>query len=608
MNAQSEDDDDVLLDLIEDDIEDPFHNRHSRWRLLIVDDDPDVHTATTYSLTGLEIHHRQLEFLHAYSATEAAKLLAEESDIAAVLLDVVMEEDDSGLKLVKVIRDELGLADLRIILRTGQPGYAPELDVVREYDINDYKTKADLTQTKLFTAVTVAVRSYDHIRTININRRGLDIIVHATSQLMALRGLQSFAVGIITQITGLLGLPLESIVCTRKLPASNGDEELVVVAAAGKYETLLNSPIDTISNPWLRTAVHRCMEERHSIHEDKCTLLFLSGRSGHDMVTYLDLPKALDTIDRQLLEVFCSNIAVGLDNVALFSELHALNQNLDNLVKIRTKELNDSLVKLEYANAQIVESLQYARTIQKAILPPLNEVSDHLRDYFVIWNPKELIGGDIYWLSGSAGGFLAAVIDCTGHSVPGAIMTMIAGTTLNRVASEMEPSNPARILERMDQVVRHTLSQHREETESNDGLDIGLCYVNRNEGVTFAGAHLSLHIVDGEGKTREIKGNRQSIGYKSTSMETGFTNTTIKAEPGMSFYMFTDGMRDQIGGDKHLPFGKSRLLNILSSVQYLSMARQREALLDAFENYRSEEIQRDDITVFGFRLDDTWEK
>lgn len=134
------------------------------WRLLIVDDEPDVHRATTFALAGVLILGRQLEFLHAYSAAEAANILRSEADVAIVLLDVVMEREDAGLALVKTIRKELKLTDLRIILRTGQPGYAPEIETIHDFDINDYKTKSELTRTKLYATVTAALRAYEQIR------------------------------------------------------------------------------------------------------------------------------------------------------------------------------------------------------------------------------------------------------------------------------------------------------------------------------------------------------------------------------------------------------------------------------------------------------------
>jgi diguanylate cyclase (GGDEF)-like protein len=138
--------------------------REMVWRVMVVDDEPDVHRATTFALSGMQILGRSLEFLHAYSAAEASSMLKSEVDVAVVLLDVVMEREDAGLALVKTIRKELGLTDLRIILRTGQPGYAPEIETIHDFDINDYKTKSELTRTKLYASVTAALRTYEQIR------------------------------------------------------------------------------------------------------------------------------------------------------------------------------------------------------------------------------------------------------------------------------------------------------------------------------------------------------------------------------------------------------------------------------------------------------------
>lgn len=134
------------------------------WRLLVIDDEPDVHRATTFALAGVKILGRPLQFLHAYSAAEATQLLRVESEIAVVLLDVVMEREDAGLALIKTIRQELKLSELRIILRTGQPGYAPEIETIHDFDINDYKTKSELTRTKLYATITAALRAYEQIR------------------------------------------------------------------------------------------------------------------------------------------------------------------------------------------------------------------------------------------------------------------------------------------------------------------------------------------------------------------------------------------------------------------------------------------------------------
>ncbi|MDZ7937225.1 MAG: bifunctional diguanylate cyclase/phosphodiesterase [Rhodoferax sp.] len=147
-----------------DDDADLGGEKEAVWRLLVVDDEPDVHRATTFALAGVKILGRPLQFLHAYSASEAEALLRREDDVAVVLLDVVMEREDAGLALVKTIRQHLKLNELRIILRTGQPGYAPEIETIHDFDINDYKTKSELTRTKLYATVTAALRAYEQIR------------------------------------------------------------------------------------------------------------------------------------------------------------------------------------------------------------------------------------------------------------------------------------------------------------------------------------------------------------------------------------------------------------------------------------------------------------
>ncbi len=139
-------------------------SRPAPWHLLIVDDDPDVHLTTEFALGNESFMGRGLQFVHAYSAAEAQSILAQPNDIAVILLDVVMESDDAGLRLVRIIRDTLGLSVPRIILRTGHPGYAPERDVIRDYDIDDYRTKSELSRARLYTSVATALRAFDRLR------------------------------------------------------------------------------------------------------------------------------------------------------------------------------------------------------------------------------------------------------------------------------------------------------------------------------------------------------------------------------------------------------------------------------------------------------------
>ena len=147
------------------------------WKVLIVDDEPEVHAVTKLALNDFSLNGKTLEFISAYSGEEAKAIFNTHSDIAVVLLDVVMETDDAGLKVAEYVRNELDNHFTRIILRTGQPGQAPEKDVIINYDINDYKSKTELTAQKLFTVIIAALRSYRDIIVIEENRRGLEKII-----------------------------------------------------------------------------------------------------------------------------------------------------------------------------------------------------------------------------------------------------------------------------------------------------------------------------------------------------------------------------------------------------------------------------------------------
>jgi len=287
------------------------------WRVMIVDDDEDVHSTTTFALGNLDMQGRPLQFVHAYSAAQARELLRVEPDIAVILLDVVMEQDDAGLHLVRHIRETLKLADVRIILRTGQPGYAPEIDAIRDFDINDYKTKSELTRIKLYTTVTAAIRSYEQIRKISDGRRGLNQIVHASTQLMALHGVGSFAAGVLAQAAALLGQPCSGLLCAQE---SSDSELLHVMAASGAWLSCEGRAYERASLPAALAA--EALDARRNLYTEHGVALYFSGKACRTFVAQLDVARAPTELEERLLDVFSANVAVGLDNVELVAHLH----------------------------------------------------------------------------------------------------------------------------------------------------------------------------------------------------------------------------------------------------------------------------------------------
>ena len=292
------------------------------WHILVVDDDNEVHAATEFALHAVRILGRPLMLRHAHSAAEARDLLAGDRSIAVVLLDVVMETEDAGLSMVGHIRDTLQMKECRIILRTGQPGYAPELSVFNEYDINDYRTKAELTRTRLITAITSALRFFEQIRTIAENRRGLEMIVHASADLMETRAITALAEGVLTQLAAILKLPLDGIVCAQRgSPCASDPDGLYIVGATGRLAGHVAEPLRAIPDLAVVQAIETCVAEGRHVFGDDHTVIHL--RSGHqEAAVYLNTQAPVPTGDRQLIEVFATNMSACFGNVRLVEQLH----------------------------------------------------------------------------------------------------------------------------------------------------------------------------------------------------------------------------------------------------------------------------------------------
>ena len=315
-------DNDELIFLDDDGSSDIDTTFYKEWNILIVDDDEEIHTVTRLALSDLIVNDRKLNFLHAYSAKEAKTLLHDYGKtIAIILLDVVMETDDAGFDVVRYIRESMGLTEPRIVLRTGQPGYAPEEEVIKLYDINDYKTKTELTRAKLMTTVISSLRSYQQIMTINQNRIGLEKIITSSANLFEEHSVKGFCEGVVTQISSLIGLDAEGLVCARAGSVLDKDDNGVyILGAAGEYASFINESIDNINNSEIVEQVGRCLRLKRHIFESDSSVLYIN-RSGFEAAVYVNMVSEITNLDKSLLEVFLSSISVGYENVNLFHQL-----------------------------------------------------------------------------------------------------------------------------------------------------------------------------------------------------------------------------------------------------------------------------------------------
>ncbi len=316
------DDEFLFLDDQEGDGETGSPGTGNRWKMMIVDDEPEVHSITKLVLADFAYKGRPAHFISAYSAAEARKILEREEDIAIILLDVVMETDDAGLQLVHYIREELKNRHVRIILRTGQPGQAPERAVILDYDINDYKAKTQLTAQQLFTTTVAALRSYEDIMAIEMNRRGLEKIIEASSSLFQARSMKLFAAGVLTQLSGILGVGPDAILCVQRGPVITGKGNgLYVLAGSGRFEALIDEPAANHVEPAVLEEVQRCLETRSNRYApDHCTL-YIRTPNDRENVVYLTSDRPLSDLDRNLIQVFSRKISVGFDNLHLYEQL-----------------------------------------------------------------------------------------------------------------------------------------------------------------------------------------------------------------------------------------------------------------------------------------------
>lgn len=273
-----------------------------------------------------------------------------------------------------------------------------------------------------------------------------------------------------------------------------------------------------------------------------------------------------------------------------YRRMMVINHELDEKVQARTAELREK-------NERIMDSIDYAERLQKAIIPSDEELSQAFRDHFVIWRPRDVVGGDFYWLKSGPERTLMAVADCTGHGVPGALMTMTVSSILKYVVDEVSGDDPATIVREVNWRLRDLLHKERGPQAADDGVDIGIC-VFQGDQLTFAGARIPLYLMQG-GQLQVISADRQSLGYRRSDPGHRYHNTSIRIQPGDRFYMATDGFVDQNGGEKDRSLGRSRWLELVSTYGTTTLAQQKEAYERALTDHMQSNPQRDDITVVG---------
>jgi len=295
-------------------------------------------------------------------------------------------------------------------------------------------------------------------------------------------------------------------------------------------------------------------------------------------------------------------------NITSQKEVEDLTKNLEKKIQERTNDLKIEKFKVEEMHKHTIDSIEYASLIQGALIPDNKLFNNYFKDYFAIWHPKDTVGGDIYLFEElrSEDECLLMVIDCTGHGVPGAFVTMLVKAIERQIVAHINLSDdevsPAKILSIFNRSMKHLLKQENKESISNAGFDGGILYYNKKRKILkFAGAETPLFYVKND-QIHMIKGDRYSVGYKNCDKEYQYKEHIIETEENMRFYLTTDGYLDQNGGEKSFPFGKKRFKNIINQYHNETMADQQEIFLYTLAEYQGDEETNDDITLIGLNI------
>ncbi|MBL7919319.1 MAG: SpoIIE family protein phosphatase [Bacteroidia bacterium] len=295
------------------------------------------------------------------------------------------------------------------------------------------------------------------------------------------------------------------------------------------------------------------------------------------------------------------NDLLGNALINMRDSLRSYSENMEEQVRLRTVEVVEKSGKLENAYREIRDSINYAKRIQESILPADETIATVFANSFIFYKPKDVVCGDFYWFSQKGDDAIIAALDCTGHGVPGAFMTVIGNSLMNQIVNFSEITGPSQILSQLDKRLHETLKQSGN-VITNDGMDAAICrYKISKSEITFSGAKRPLYIFK-KGELIEIKGNKSPIGSFGHELDKTFSEHKIKINPTDTLYMFSDGLQDQFGGHDGKKFMIKRFRDLLVEIQPLSMKEQGKRVEKEIRDWQKDFEQTDDMLLIGIRF------
>ena len=340
----------------------------------------------------------------------------------------------------------------------------------------------------------------------------------------------------------------------------------------------------------------------NELKEDELYRQRLTLESNEKEVELLKKNEQVQNLELRKKQVQVYSISGGLALLFLLSVVvlrgYRQKQKANRLLATQNEKIAVQKAMIEEKNKDIVDSIQYAKRIQDAILPPENMAKRLLPDSFILYKPKDIVAGDFYWMDAKNELVLFAAADCTGHGVPGAMVSVVCSNALNRTVKEFGITEPGKILDKTRELVIETFE--KSESEVKDGMDISLCALDKAKGeLLWAGANNPIWIVS-DGQLREIKPDKQPVGVGLASKS--FTTHRMEVKKGDLIYLFTDGFADQFGGTDGKKFKSAGLKKLVLAVHDQPAELQRQALLEGFEGWKGDLEQVDDVCIIGVKI------
>ena len=390
----------IFQDEVVEDIEENSNKIGKVWRILVIDDDESVHQVTKLVLADAEIEHRQLEIISAFSSKEAKDILLKDDSFCMAFVDVVMETDHAGLELVQWIREDLKNQAIRLILRTGQAGAAPEARVIKDFDINDYKEKTDFTANKMITTVYASIRAYRDIMTIQRSLDAFKKLIEATHDLLKINQLKKFGSAALNHLLALMNVDSSALYIARTQVDYAQKATSSIIACTGKYVCESDSLEDSDISEQVKSRILKVFTDKAHYRDETCFVGFYRASNNAASVLYIEFEDDDEHFKANLAELFATNVALILESLTKQQEIEKTQKELlfivGEAVEARSKETGSHVRRVAIICEMLAKKMGLDEDFVEAIrlAAPLHDLGKIAIPEHILHNPGKLAGED----------------------------------------------------------------------------------------------------------------------------------------------------------------------------------------------------------------------